>query len=216
MKYFQFATLFLSAFLASSAVQAAEEPEMMNSFVEDSLEAIEIKEMSAEEDDFYTGTDIVPLEKSLSSDETMREDSTDLSVMNNQPPVALNCNDPRLKAQIEHFIYQNINKEETNSVIEKRKRLLLVRNMADFEEVTDEQIDSKTDFETMAALAYMKINKHIDINKICRSTQSQSGKFKNIYAILYVYAGYYKVVVTNLMPVTEKMDEATFIFNWQE
>ena len=219
MKYFQFAVLLVfNISLTLSAAWAEAEPEMMNGYAQDTLQNIEIKEMSAEEDDFYAGTDIVPLQKTLSTDESMREDSSDLSVTTKQAFAELKCDNPRLKEQIEHFIYKNINKNETNSVIEKRRRLLLVRNLQNFEEVKVEQIDDKQDFETMAALAYMKINKHIEINKICRSVQSendnQDSKFKNIYAILYVVAGYYKVVVTNLMPVTEKMDEATFIFNW--
>ena len=219
MKYLQFAALLVfNISLTLSAAWAEAEPEMMNGYAQDTLQNIEIKEMSAEEDDFYAGTDIVPLQKTLSTDESMREDSSDLSVTTKQAFAELKCDNPRLKEQIEHFIYKNINKNETNSVIEKRRRLLLVRNLQNFEEVKVEQIDDKQDFETMAALAYMKINKHIEINKICRSVQNendnQDSKFKNIYAILYVVAGYYKVVVTNLMPVTEKMDEATFIFNW--
>ena len=219
MKYFQFAVLLVfNISLTLSAACAEAEPEMMNGYAQDTLQNIEIKKMSAEEDDFYAGTEIVPLQKTLSTDESMREDSSDLSVTTKQAFAELKCDNPRLKEQIEHFIYKNINKNETNSVIEKRRRLLLVRNLQNFEEVKVEQIDDKQDFETMAALAYMKINKHIEINKICRSVQNendnQDSKFKNIYAILYVVAGYYKVVVTNLMPVTEKMDEATFIFNW--
>jgi hypothetical protein len=171
--------------------------------------------MSEETDNaFNSYGEIVPLKKSLSAEESMLEDSSDLSVIDSQPLTALNCNNPKLKEQVEHFIYKNINQKDTNSVLEKRRRLLMVRNMADFEEIDIEQIDSKADFETLAALAYMKINKHIEINKICRSQQNRNDKFKNIYAVLYTVAGYYKVVVTNLMPVADKMDEATFIFTW--
>ena len=166
-------------------------------------------------DDLYTGTDIVPLKKELSRDESMREDSSDMSLIDeNDAFTELKCDNPKLKAQVEDFIYNNINKEQTNSVIEMRKRLLLVRNIKDFQQVSEDDIDSKTDFETLATLAYMKINKNIDIDKICRSTQNQATDFKDIYVILYVYAGYYKVVVTNLSPVTDKIDEATFIYNW--
>lgn len=221
MKQRLFATLFIfgTALLFSASVKAEVNPEaehdMMNSYFDDVLQTVEIKEMSEETDNaFNADVEIVPLKKSLSAEESMLEDSSDLSVIDSQPLTALNCNNPKLKEQVEHFIYKNINQKDTNSVLEKRRRLLMVRNMADFEEIDIEQIDSKADFETLAALAYMKINKHIEINKICRSQQNRNDKFKNIYAVLYTVAGYYKVVVTNLMPVTDKMDEATFIFTW--
>ena len=217
MKLWQFATLFVlgAALLFGENAKAEAEHEMMNSYFDDVLQTVEIKEMPTEADDIFNADiEIVPLKKSLSAQESMREDSSDLSVIASQPLDALNCNNPKLKEQVEHFVYKNINQKETNSVLEKRRRLLMVRNMADFEEIDIEQIDSKTDFETLAALAYMKINKHIEINKICRSQQNRNDKFKNIYAVLYTVAGYYKVVVTNLMPVTDKLDEATFIFTW--
>lgn len=217
MKRLQLATLFVlgAALLWEANAKAEAEHEMMNSYFDDVLQTVEIKEMSEETDNaFNADVEIVPLKKSLSAEESMLEDSSDLSVIDSQPLTALNCNNPKLKEQVEHFIYKNINQKDTNSVLEKRRRLLMVRNMADFEEIDIEQIDSKADFETLAALAYMKINKHIEINKICRSQQNRNDKFKNIYAVLYTVAGYYKVVVTNLMPVTDKMDEATFIFTW--
>ena len=217
MKRLHLATLFVlgAALLWGANAKAEAEHEMMNSYFDDVLQTVEIKEMSEETDNaFNADVEIVPLKKSLSAEESMLEDSSDLSVIDSQPLTALNCNNPKLKEQVEHFIYKNINQKDTNSVLEKRRRLLMVRNMADFEEIDIEQIDSKADFETLAALAYMKINKHIEINKICRSQQNRNDKFKNIYAVLYTVAGYYKVVVTNLMPVTDKMDEATFIFTW--
>ncbi len=217
MKRLQLATLFVlgAALLWGANAKAEAEHEMMNSYFDDVLQTVEIREMSEETDNaFNADVEIVPLKKSLSAEESMLEDSSDLSVIDSQPLTALNCNNPKLKEQVEHFIYKNINQKDTNSVLEKRRRLLMVRNMADFEEIDIEQIDSKADFETLAALAYMKINKHIEINKICRSQQNRNDKFKNIYAVLYTVAGYYKVVVTNLMPVADKMDEATFIFTW--
>jgi hypothetical protein len=217
MKRLQLATLFVlgAALLWGANAKAEAEHEMMNSYFDDVLQTVEIREMSEETDNaFNADVEIVPLKKSLSAEESMLEDSSDLSVIDSQPLTALNCNNPKLKEQVEHFIYKNINQKDTNSVLEKRRRLLMVRNMADFEEIDIEQIDSKADFETLAALAYMKINKHIEINKICRSQQNRNDKFKNIYAVLSTVAGYYKVVVTNLMPVADKMDEATFIFTW--
>ena len=217
MKRLQLATLFVlgAALLWGANAKAEAEHEMMNSYFDDVLQTVEIREMSEETDNaFNADVEIVPLKKSLSAEESMLEDSSDLSVIDSQPLTALNCNNPKLKEQVEHFIYKNINQKDTNSVLEKRRRLLMVRNMADFKEIDIEQIDSKADFETLAALAYMKINKHIEINKICRSQQNRNDKFKNIYAVLYTVAGYYKVVVTNLMPVADKMDEATFIFTW--
>lgn len=172
--------------------------------------------ISAEEDDLYTGSDIIPLTKELSVTESAQENSSDLDVIeDNDVPEELACADERLKKQVERFIYKNISKKETNSVIEKRKRLLLVRNMADFAEVDEDDENLKKNFNIAATVAYLKINQHRKIYKICRSAHNQATReLENIYVAIYPFAGYYKIVVANLVPTPEQVDEATFIFNW--
>lgn len=172
--------------------------------------------LSAEEDDLYTGSDIIPLTKELSITESAQENSSGLNVMDDtDTPEALACTDERLKKQVERFIYKNINKKETNSAIEKRKRLLLVRNMADFTEVGEDDKNLKKNFDIAAAVAYLKINQHRKIHKICRSAHNESTDgLEDIYIAVYPFAGYYKIVVANLVPTPEQVDEATFIFSW--
>lgn len=172
--------------------------------------------MPAEEDDFYTGKDVVPLTKELSVTESAQENSSDLDVIDDSDtPEELACDDKRLKKQVERFIYKNINKKETNSAVEKRKRLLLVRNMADFTEVDEDDKNLQKNFNIAATVAYLKINQHRKIHKICRSANNETAEsLEDIYIAVYPFAGYYKVVVANLVPTPEQADEATFIFNW--
>lgn len=176
----------------------------------------EIVPMSAEEDDFYTGSDIVPLTKELSVAESAQENSSDMDIIDeSDTPQNLACNDERLKKQVERFIYKHINKKTTNSAIEKRKRLLLVRNMADFTEINEDDERYKKNFNIAATVAYLKINQHRQIHKICRSEHNNAAEsLEDIYVAVYPFAGYYKITVANLVSLPEKYDDATFIFSW--
>lgn len=160
-------------------------------------------------------TEIKPLAGKLDRTETLQENSTDLTVLDtSQVPEDLDCSDPRLKKQVENFIYKNISKTATNSVPQRRARLLLVRHMHDFSEITADDIDDKKEFYASGTLAYLKISRHRQIYKICRSRNNLSRDMKNITVILYPFVGYYHVVVANLVAVPENVDDATFIFNW--
>ena len=177
--------------------------------------APKIVPLAAQEDDLYTGSEVLPLQKELSTAESAQENSSDVEVIDDNIMQELECGDERLKKQVERFIYKNINKEETNSAIEKRKRLLLVRNMADFTQIDDEDDKLKQNFSAAATIAYLKINQHRRIYKICQSRHNDGEKsFEDIYVVIYPFAGYYKIVVTNLLSIPEKADDATFIFNW--
>lgn len=174
-----------------------------------------IIELPAEEDDLYGGTDVIPLAKELSTNESSQENSSDVAVIDDSDmPEQLDCNDERLKQQMAHFIYKNISKEQTNSIPEKRRRLLLARNMSDFVEVSEDDADLRKNINTASALAYLKINQRRKVYKVCKSEHNKNVDLEDIYAIIYPFAGYYKIVAGNLVSVPEKMDEATFIFSW--
>jgi hypothetical protein len=172
--------------------------------------------ISVEEDDLYTGSDVIPLTKELSVEESAQENSSDIDVIDDgDTPQDLACDDERLKKQVERFIYKHINKKTTNSVIEKRKRLLLVRNMADFTEINEDDERYKKNFNIAATVAYLKINQHRQIHKICRSEHNNATEsLDDIYVAVYPFAGYYKITVANLVTVPEKYEDATFIFSW--
>ena len=185
-------------------------------FVDDGeMKMPKIIELPAEEDDLYGGTDVIPLAKELSTNESSQENSSDVAVIDDSDmPEELDCNDERLKQQMAHFIYKNISKEQTNSIPEKRRRLLLARNMSDFVEVSEDDADLRKNINTASALAYLKINQRRKVYKVCKSEHNKAADLEDIYAIIYPFAGYYKVVAGNLVSVPEKMDEATFIFSW--
>lgn len=164
---------------------------------------------------FDDGTEIKPLTKELSATELQQENSTDLNnVDDNQPLPELLCSDERLKKQIENFVYTYINKESTGSIIEQRRRYLLARNLHDFAEVSDKDLSAKNNYSAASVVAYLKINENKKIYRICRSSDNNSEKFADLFAVIYRDGSYYKVVVPNVMLSTKNIDKATFVYNW--
>lgn len=166
-------------------------------------------------DAFYAGEEIVPLTKEMSQEEQVEVNTYNYDLVSGEQPLPeLDCYSPNLKKQVEDFIYADLNKESTNSAIERRSRILSVRNLSHFIDASDEKIDADKDFLAAASLAYLKINRQREIYKICKSSNNESNKLKNLYIIIYPYLQYYKVVVTNLVVTTNDIDRATFIYNW--
>ena len=122
------------------------------------------------------------------------------------------CSDEKLMQQIRKFIFDYEQQKPTNSVREKRARILLVRNLNALQEISEK--DLRGNFEASAALVSLKINEKREIHRICASLNNHSQKYADVYAIIYPYINYYKVVVTNLATAPEKIDDATFIFSW--
>ncbi len=174
-------------------------------------EAVESTAVATESEELIDDTSIKPLATHLSESEKLQEETSDLSYIADETPRPdLLCDDADLFKQIKDFIFASEQEKTSNSVHEKRARILLVNNLHSFTEVNEEAL--RGNFEASAALANLKINERREIHRICASYDNKSQKFKNIYVIIYPYAEYYKVVVTNIMLLPEKMDEATFIF----
>ena len=176
---------------------------------------IKYLELDENEDDLVTDTNVKPLNKKMSHEERIEPDNTDFSVLNDEtdlPP--LQCSDEKLKQQVEHYIYQTINRQGTSSALEKRERILLVKNLHNFKEVESEDVVGKNKYEALAAVMELKVNRKLPVYRICASKGNDYDKFESVYLVLYKHQGYYKVVVSNLMPTLNKMDEATFIYNW--
>ena len=172
-----------------------------------------IRTLDPSEDDLYDGAEIKPIERQLSSEEKQQENSSDLNYIRdeNKMPELL-CSNENLLRQVKQFIFETEQNKPTNSVPEKRARILLVNYLNELQEVSEKDI--RKDFNASAILADLKINERREIHRICASTDNKSKKYGNIYVIIYPYVNYYKVVVTNLAVLPEKKDDASFIFNW--
>lgn len=173
-------------------------------------------EISPETENLNFSADVGPLEKEMAEEEKTAEKNSDFEHIREPDKMPeVTCNLPQLKKQVEEFVYKNLTADPTSSVIERRRRILAVRNLHDFEDVTEEKIDAKKDFSAASAVAYLKINENRQISRICRSSGNKDNeKLDRLYAVVYPYTSYYKVVVPNLITSVENMDEATFIFNW--
>lgn len=176
-------------------------------------------ELKTEDDVLDAGTDIKPLAQHLSASEGQQEDSSDFDYIKEDNEKIelpdLPCNDPKLKKQVESFIMNSLRQKEAHSVLEKRKRLLMVRGMPDFEDVTGQKINSEKNFMAASADAYLRINERRTIKHICKSSNPEAMRnFNDVYVIIYPYLNFYKIVVPNLMPSNDALEEATFIYNW--
>lgn len=174
----------------------------------------EIKELKPEEDDLYSGVEVKPLNAKMSEDEKLQNLSNDIDYIDKEYELPeLLCNNPKLTKQVARFIQDKTNYNES-SVKSRRNRLLMVKNLHDFTEINENDLNKNGNFKTKAALAHLRINENRKVYRICESKNNSFGQFSNVYLILYPYVKYYKVIVTNLISVTEKTDEAAFIYSW--
>ncbi|MCI7420870.1 MAG: hypothetical protein ACI4OE_02560 [Alphaproteobacteria bacterium] len=210
-KLFTFLTF--AAFLLALPLQADE-----NSlhYIEKNGMKIPQAELKPEDDAFNADTAIKPLKKQLSESEQQTKDSSDLEYIDESQELPdLPCDSPKLKRQVKDFILNSLNQTDTHSVAEKRRRILTVRNLSDFTDITDEKLSGSKYFNAAAASAYLRINQKRTIKHVCESKNENSSKqFQNLHILIYPYLNYYKIVVANLAYSTEAIDKATFIYNW--
>lgn len=172
--------------------------------------------LKAEYDALDTSTEVKPLTTRMSKSEQMQENNSDLDYIEEDVSLPdLPCDSPNLKKQVEAFMLNNLNLYVTNSVVEKRNRILMLKNLPDFVDVTGEKIDSKANFQAASADAHLRINERRKILHVCKSSnRNNMYKLKDVYVIIYPYVEYYKVVVPNVMNSIEDLDKSTFIYNW--
>ncbi|MBP5215191.1 MAG: hypothetical protein J6039_01365 [Alphaproteobacteria bacterium] len=162
--------------------------------------------------DYDEEAEIKPLDIQLSAEEKLQENSTDLNFIENETKLAdLPCNDEYLAEKVREFILQNTETAKLRSVTEKRSRLLLVKNLHEFEECDEKE--AKEHFETSAALVTLRINQNRQIKHICISRGNSSKKFGDIYILIYQELDHYKVTVTNLIKTQATIDNASFIYS---
>lgn len=207
-------TTTLAQEIAPTVVEVSEEVDDAGDIVHYGLKTqadIKIKKLTPEEDDLYDGGEIKPLRGTLSATEKMQKGGSFED--DDEPRLPdLQCSDEKLREQVGKFVYEFAGKQIKNTVPAKREQVLMVRNIKTFEDADEKEL--KKNFEASAALIYLKMNKNREIYKICASKNNKNKKFRDFYIILYPYLNFYKVVVTNFISNPEKMDEATFIYNW--
>ena len=109
---------------------------MRDGYVTKEIPEIELK---AEDDVLDASTEVKPLTTRMSKSEQMQESNSDLDYIEEDVPLPdLPCDSPNLKKQVEAFMLNNLNMYATNSVIEKRNRILMLKNLPDFVDVTGE------------------------------------------------------------------------------
>lgn len=174
----------------------------------------EIQELDESEDDLYSGAEVKPMDIQISEEEKMQNVSADFDYVDKEYELPeLLCNNPNLTKQVAQFI-QNNTEDKEGSVKGRRSRLLMIKNLHDFTEISENDLSKHDNFKTRAALVHLRINENREITRVCESKENTFGKFHNVYLILYPYMKYYKVVVTNMISVPEKLEDASFIYSW--
>lgn len=174
----------------------------------------EIKELPEDEDDLYSGAEVKPMTVKISEEEKQQDLSTNLDYVDKEFVLPeLLCSDEKLRHQVAVFI-QNNTKDEESSVKGRRSRLLMIKNLHGFEEISEEDLENNKNFKLRAAVAHLRINGNHEIYRVCESKNNNAGRHSDVYIVIYPYFKYYKVAVTNLMITTDTIDEATFTYNW--
>lgn len=175
----------------------------------------EIKELDKSEDDLYSGAAEDAVEIKISEEEKMQNLAADFDYIDKEYELPeLLCENSKLTRQVARFIQNKTQDENQGSVKNRRGRLLMIKNLHNFTELSKEELDKQNNFKTKAAILHLKINESEKIYKVCESSGNNFGKFKNIYLVIYPYFKYYKVVVANVMSSPEKINEASFIYSW--
>ena len=162
---------------------------------------------------FNDEAEIKPLTKGLSAAETDIDADLD-NVDYGQKLPELLCSDENLKKQVANFVYSYINRDGASSVIEQRAQYLLVKNLNDFVQEDEKNLNSKDNYSAASIIAYLKINQDKEIYKICRSLGNDNKKFADLFAVIYRDGAYYQVVVPNMIISTNDIEKATFTYNW--
>lgn len=207
--------LIFSVFALTASVVCAQTAETATNAPKKHLpgfDFIEIKELPQEKDDLYDGADIKPLSGTLSETEKTQEENLNFEYDDKEKLPELLCTDEKLRSQIGAFIYKYVQTQKAKTIPERRAQLLLINNLHQFEEITENEL--KNNFDASAAAMQLKMNEGREIYRMCVSKNNKSKRFDNVYVLIYPYITYYKVVITNLAETPENLEDATFIYNW--
>lgn len=107
------------------------------------------------------------------------------------------CSDKDFEAKIIEAAETYFANASFSSTISKRKKLLTLKNLHDFEQVSAENFLPDTDFNTANALITIKINEHVEEKDILLCRQKK-GEKPFVYVIAYPYMDNVKAYVINL------------------
>lgn len=121
------------------------------------------------------------------------------------------CDNKNFEAKIIEAAKTYFQNQPALSTVAKRKQILRLQGLQDFEVASSEDFSPETDFNTANALIMIKINEHIEQKDIllCK----QKGHIKNaVYVIAYPYMDNVKVHLINLSEKDPDYHAVSFIY----
>ena len=121
------------------------------------------------------------------------------------------CNDQDFKAKILQTAEKYFENQPVSSTLEKRKKVLRLKNLKDFETVSVKDFSPETDFNTANALIMIKINENVEEKDILLCRQKEEDK-NIVYIIAYPYLDNVKAHLINLAEKNSDYNAVSFIY----
>lgn len=147
--------------------------------------------------------DLLPVEK-MTPLQKLSSSASDEGFISETSAVALpDCDDSRLTNNVLRRIAQYYASHPNNTIIEKRRQILLQKNLSDFKNIDIDTFSAKENIKIADKLISYKINKGLNSSdiRLCKSTSSQP-----FYLIIYPQNNIYTVEIVNFpgQPNSEK------------
>ena len=110
------------------------------------------------------------------------------------------CEDEYLIEKVVDAVKQFQATQEAESVVEKRRQKLILKNLEKFKEVPHKGFTSAQDFITANQLLMTKINKSLDDKDILLCQSDTEGLAAKVFLVIYHHNGEYVADVTNILP----------------
>ena len=121
------------------------------------------------------------------------------------------CNDKNFEAKILQAAKDYFQNQPTLSTVSKRKQILRLQSLKNFETVSTENFSPETDFNTANALITLKINEHVEEKDILLCKQKEKDK-NAVYVIAYPYMDNVKAHIINLAEKNPDYQAVSFIY----
>lgn len=147
--------------------------------------------------------DLLPVEK-MTPLQKLSSSASDAGFISETAAVALpDCGDSRLTNNVLQRIAQYYASHPNNTIIEKRRQILLQKNLRNFKDIDIDTFSAKENIKIADKLISYKINKGLNSSdiRLCKSTSSQP-----LYLIIYPQNNIYTVEIVNFpgQPNSEK------------
>jgi len=110
------------------------------------------------------------------------------------------CEDEHLIRQVISEVREFQTTQKAESIIERRRQQLTLRNLEKFKEVQHRGFTAAQDFNTANQLLMTKINKGISDDQIRLCQADTEGLASKVHLIIYHHNGEYRINVTNIAP----------------